>query len=54
MCQRQSSSDILPKAAFIPPCAATVWDLVGKSFEMQAVFSPASTKPKAAFNCLKL
>jgi len=39
---------MLPRAALIPPCAATVWDLVGKSFEIQAVLSPASTNPNAA------
>lgn len=48
MCHRQSSSSIFPKAAFIPPCAATVWDLVGKSFVITAVLKPSCTKPKAA------
>ena len=24
----------------MPPCAATVWERVGKTFEIQAVFSP--------------
>jgi hypothetical protein len=32
----------------IPPCAATVCDRVGKSFEIQAVLKPASARPKAA------
>lgn len=31
-------------------CAATVWDLVGKSFVMQAVLKPASDRPKAALS----
>ena len=42
------SSPIFPRAAEIPPCAAEVWLLVGKTFEMQAVFNPASLKPTAA------
>ena len=29
-------------------CAATVWDLVGKSFVIQAVLNPPSDKPMAA------
>ena len=33
----------------MPPWAATVCDLVGKSFEMQAVLKPASDRPKAAY-----
>ena len=33
-CHRQSSSDIFPRAALMPPCAATVCDLVGNSFVM--------------------
>ena len=40
MCQRQSSSPILPRAAATPPCAATVWLRVGKTLVMQAVFRP--------------
>lgn len=31
-------------------CAATVWDLVGKSLVMQAVLNPASDRPKAALS----
>lgn len=31
-------------------CAATVWDLVGKSLVMQAVLKPASDRPKAALS----
>ncbi len=42
MCQRQSSSPILPSAALMPPCAATVWLRVGNTLVMQAVFSPSS------------
>lgn len=37
-----------PKAALMPPCAATVWDLVGKSLVTTAVLKPSCTKPKAA------
>ena len=40
MCQRQSSSPILPSAALMPPCAATVWLRVGKTLLMQAVLQP--------------
>ena len=40
---------MFPKAALIPPWAATVCDLVGKSLEMHAVLRPASTNPKAAY-----
>lgn len=31
-------------------CAATVWDLVGKSLVMQAVLKPASDRPNAALS----
>ena len=41
---------MLPKAALIPPYAATVCDLVGNSLDMHAVLKPNSTKPKAALN----
>lgn len=37
-----------PKAALIPPCAATVCDRVGKSFVMTAVLKPSATRPNAA------
>ena len=37
MCQRQSSGPMLPSAAEMPPCAATVWLRVGKTLVMQAV-----------------
>ena len=36
-CQRQSSSVMLPSAALMPPCAATVCERVGKSLVMQLV-----------------
>ena len=48
MCQRQSSSPMLPSAAPMPPCAATVWLRVGNTLVMQAVFSPAAPMPKVA------
>jgi hypothetical protein len=48
MCQRQSSSPMLPSAAPTPPCAATVWERVGKTLVMQAVFNPAAPMPKVA------
>ena len=32
----------------MPPCAAEVWLLVGNTFEIHAVFKPASLKPTAA------
>src|SRR5580693_5451537 len=40
MCQRQSSFSMLPSAALMPPCAATVWLRVGKTLVTQAVFEP--------------
>ena len=40
MCQRQSSSPMLPSAAPMPPWAATVWLRVGKTLVMQAVLRP--------------
>ncbi len=40
MCQRQSSLPILPSAAAMPPCAATVCERVGKTLVMQAVLQP--------------
>jgi len=39
---------MFPRAALIPPCAATVWLLVGKSFEIQAVQKPYSASPNVA------
>ena len=41
MCQRQSSSPMLPRLAEMPPWAATVWLRVGNTLETQAVFRPA-------------
>ena len=41
---------MLPSAAEIPPCAAEVWLLVGNTFEIQAVFNPASDRPTAALS----
>jgi hypothetical protein len=52
MCHRQSSGVMLPSAALIPPCAATVWDRVGKSLVTHAVLKPASDRPMAALNPL--
>ena len=40
MCQRQSSSPMLPSAAAMPPCAATVCERVGNTLVMQAVRKP--------------
>ena len=48
MCQRQSSSPILPSAAEMPPCAATVWLRVGKTLVMQAVFRPLAAHSSVA------
>ena len=48
MCQRQSSSPMLPSAAPMPPCAATVWLRVGNTLVMQAVFKPAAPMPRVA------
>src|SRR5437764_3589364 len=48
MCQRQSSSPILPSAAEIPPWAATVCERVGNTFVRQAVWSPARLQPTTA------
>ncbi len=48
MCQRQSSGPMLPSAALMPPCAATVWLRVGKTLVMHAVDSPAADMPSVA------
>jgi hypothetical protein len=37
--KKQTKYD-LPRAALIPPCAATVWDRVGNSLVTQAVLKP--------------
>jgi hypothetical protein len=42
MCQRQSSGPMLPSAAAMPPCAATVCERVGNTLVMHAVLRPAS------------
>src|SRR6266508_2474744 len=42
MCQSQLSSDMLPSAAPMPPCAATVWERVGNTLDRTATESPAS------------
>lgn len=39
---------MFPRAALMPPCAATVCERVGKSLVMHAVFRPASAQPMAA------
>jgi hypothetical protein len=41
---------MFPRAALIPPCAATVCERVGKSLVIQAVLNPASARPNAALN----
>jgi hypothetical protein len=48
MCQRQSSSPILPSAAAMPPWADTVCERVGNTLLMQAVRRPASLQPTTA------
>jgi len=39
---------MLPRAAEMPPCAATVCERVGNTFVMQAVRKPASLQPTTA------
>src|ERR1700675_4249501 len=41
MCHSQWSSPMLPSAAPMPPCAATVCERVGNTFESTATRSPA-------------
>src|SRR5438105_9803098 len=48
MCQRQSSSPMLPSAAEMPPWAATVCERVGNTLLMQAVRRPALLQPTTA------
>ena len=48
MCQRQSSSPMLPSAAPMPPCAATVWLRVGNTLVRHAVRRPAAPMPSVA------
>lgn len=40
----------IPRAALMPPCAATVCDLVGNSLVTTAVLNPSWTKPNAALS----
>lgn len=40
ICHLQSSSDIFPSAALIPPWAATVWERVGNNLVTHAVLKP--------------
>ncbi len=47
-CGEVWSGAYFPSAAFMPPCAATVWLLVGNNFDMHAVLKPASARPNAA------
>src|SRR5689334_21515276 len=42
MCQSQLSSDMLPSDAPMPPCAATVCERVGNTFDKTATLRPAS------------
>src|SRR5512133_2203405 len=42
MCQSQLSSDMLPSDAPMPPCAATVCERVGNTFDSTATVSPAA------------
>src|SRR6266513_1739537 len=42
MCQSQLSSDMLPSAAPMPPCAATVCERVGNTFDSTATERPPS------------
>src|SRR5689334_3010592 len=48
MCQSQLSSPMLPSAAPMPPCAATVCERVGKTLESTATRKPPSESCNAA------
>src|SRR5712671_911594 len=48
MCHSHESSPMLPSAAPIPPCAATVWERVGNTLESTATLNPASDNCRAA------
>jgi len=48
MCQVQWSGVLFWSEAAMPPCAATVWERVGKTLVMHAVFRPASAEPIVA------
>src|SRR6266702_2060203 len=48
MCHSHESSPMLPSAAPIPPCAATVCERVGNTLESTATLKPASESCSAA------
>src|SRR5258708_16641656 len=48
MCESDESSPMLPSAAPIPPCAATVCERVGNTLESTATLNPASDSCSAA------
>src|SRR6266702_3168690 len=48
MCHSHESSPMLPSAAPIPPCAATVCERVGNTLESTATLKPASANCSAA------
>src|SRR4030088_1040799 len=48
MCHSHESSPMLPSAAPIPPCAATVCERVGNTLESTATLNPASDNCRAA------
>src|SRR5882762_382815 len=48
MCQCQLSSPELASGAAMPPCAATVWERVGKTLESTATFRLARASSSAA------
>src|SRR5258706_1987140 len=48
MCHSQLSSPMLPSAAPMPPCAATVCERVGNTFESTATRRPAWASSSAA------
>ncbi len=48
MCQSQLSSLMLPSAAPMPPCAATVCERVGKTLDSTATDRPASASASEA------
>lgn len=50
-CHRQSSTVMLPKAALIPPCAATVCDLVGNSLVMHLCQTTAQQQDSCVKRC---
>src|SRR5581483_8994564 len=48
MCQSQESSLMLPSAAPMPPCAATVCERVGNTLDRTATRKPASASCREA------